>query len=389
MEVIKRIKSLRHKFYIWLYHRYPIQQNKIITWNSVFRGYGDNTKYLVEYLCANKPGKYDIVWVYDRLKGPPKDLPDCVRAVPYFSIDYLKEISTAKIIISNIRIGPLFYFNKRKGQFYIQTWHSSVRLKKIEGDAAETLGEDYIEHAKEDSSKCDLIISGCDFSTNIFANSFWYDGKILKCGTPRCDILLDNSCKAFDKVRTFYGLNTETQIVLYAPTFRDNCDDELHGIPAAELITALQKHFGSNWVFLYRLHPNLEKTVESPMKDAINATSYPDMQELIAASQMLITDYSSCMFDMAFCNKPCILYAPDFDEYVAKERGLYFDIMKFPFPVAKSGSELVFCITSFDAAKYQGELNMFMQQLGSYEDGHACERVAEVIEEVCFKEMKK
>lgn len=389
MEVIKRIKHLRHKFYVWLFHKYPIQQNKIITWNSVFRGYGDNTKYLVEYLSANKPGKYDIVWVYDRFKEPPKELPDGVRSVPYFSIDYLKEISTAKIVVSNIRIGPSFYFNKRKGQFYIQTWHSSVRLKKIEGDAADTLGEAYIEHAKKDSSQCDLIISGCDFSSNIFANSFWYDGKIMKCGTPRCDILLDNSSKAFDKVRKFYGLNKEAQIILYAPTFRDKCDDELHGISVARLIVALQKRFGGRWVFLYRLHPNLEKTVPPPVKDAINATSYPDMQELIAASDMLITDYSSCMFDMAFCNKKCILYAPDLDEYVTKERGLYFDIKNLPFPSATSNNELLSCIKSFDDDEYQDKLNMFMQQLGSYEDGHACERIAEVIEDVCFKEMKK
>src|SRR5690606_28368099 len=89
---------------------------------------------------------------------------------------------------------------KRKSQYYIQTWHSPLRLKKIEKDIENNLDESYIERAKIDSKMCDLMISGSDFSWNIYRNSFWYDGEILKCGTPRCDIFFTNNTYIIEKV---------------------------------------------------------------------------------------------------------------------------------------------------------------------------------------------
>lgn len=381
--MIGKIKKLRHSFYKWLYGKYPLQ-NKIIAWNSVFKGFGDSPKYIIEYLCENFPKKYDIVWVYDRTKAPPKDLPLGVRAVPYFSLEYLKEISTAKVIISNIRTGQMHHFPKRKGQYYIQTWHSSVRLKKIEGDAAAFLGEEYVETAKEDSSKCDLIISGCDFSTEIFQNSFWYNGEVLKSGTPRSDILFKDNTEIKQKVSDALKTNG-ARIALYAPTFRDKECDPLHNIDVPALLNALQKSLGGEWVFLYRLHPNVAKSLTPPCENAVSATEYPDMQELLCACDLLITDYSSCMFDMCVRKKPCMLYAPDLDEYTSDERGLYFEISDLPFSCAVTNDELIETVNSFDEGEYVRKADAFLDRVGSYEDGQACRRVCEKIEKAVFK----
>ena len=72
--MLAKIKKLRHKIYLGIYGHCPIKKNKIIAWNSLFKGFGDSPKYIIEYLCENFPDKYDIVWVYDRTKSPPKDL---------------------------------------------------------------------------------------------------------------------------------------------------------------------------------------------------------------------------------------------------------------------------------------------------------------------------
>lgn len=112
-------------------------------------------------------------------------------------------------------------------------------------------------------------------------------------------------------------------------------------------------------------------------------TSYPDMQELIAAADTLITDYSSCMFDMAISGKPCILYIPDIEEYTAKERALYFKLTDLPFPVTLSMDELCLTISNFDCNTYKAKVQAFLDAVGNYENGHASESVAKYIEEKC------
>ena len=113
MSFIQWLKSTRHKAYLWLYHRYPIQKNKILLWANEFKMYGDSPKYIAEYLAGHEPGKYDLVWVLNKDVPLPENIPDEIRVVRYFSIQYLKEISTAKVIICNARTGEAFFFQKR------------------------------------------------------------------------------------------------------------------------------------------------------------------------------------------------------------------------------------------------------------------------------------
>lgn len=183
MNIIQKIKHLRHKTYLCIYHHFPIQNNKILIWANNFHAYGDSPKYIGEYLLRNYPKKYDLVWVFEKDSAIPEDMPQEIRIVRFFSVEYLKEISTAKIIICNTRTAPYYFFDKRKEQIYLQTWHSSLRLKMIEGDAP-SLPADYIKSAKEDSKKIDLLLSGCAFSTEVFRRAFWYDGEIMEGGTP-------------------------------------------------------------------------------------------------------------------------------------------------------------------------------------------------------------
>lgn len=373
MSVIQQIKALRHKAYIWKYCHTPIQNNKIILWANSFKQYGCSPKYITEYLIKHYPGAFDIVWVFEPGASFPEDLSKKVRVVYYFSLEYLKELHTAKFVICNMRTGDAYYWHKRPEQIYIQTWHSSLRLKKIEGDAIDSLGQEYAAVAQKDSQKIDLLLSGCKFSTDIFKRAFWYDGEILESGTPRCDILRNNTEETRAKVFRHYGLPMDSKLALYAPTFRSNKPSDFLGMD----FERLQKALGDNWVIGARLHPNILNSVE--VSGAVPMSKYPDMQELIAAADLLITDFSSCMFDMAIAKKPCMLYAPDLEEYLAKERGLYFAIENLPFPIAKSMDALCKLIADFDEEAYQKNLSAFMDTIGSYEDGHAAERVCNYI----------
>jgi CDP-glycerol glycerophosphotransferase len=373
MKLINQIKNLRHDVYIELYRHMPIQKNKIILWANSFKQYGCNPKYITEYILQNYSEQFELVWVFESEATKPEGLEKKVRIVHYFSLEYLKELHTAKFVICNMRTGAAYHWKKRPEQIYIQTWHSSLRLKKIEGDAAEHFTQDYIEICKEDSRKIDLLLSGCRFSTDIFKRAFWYDGEIMECGTPRCDILLNNTEYTRRKVFAHYNLPEESKLILYAPTFRSNKPSDFLGMNFIRLKEVL----GDNWIIGARLHPNVLVSVIP--EGAVSMSKYPDMQELIAAADILITDFSSCMFDMAIAKKPCVLYAPDLEEYLEKERGLYFDIEKLPFPLAKDMDDLCRILSEFDSGIYQQNIEAFMKTIGTFEDGHATERVCEYI----------
>lgn len=373
--------SLRDFFFklrLELYRKLPIKRNRIVFLSHLGKSYGCNPRYLCEYIAGKYPGKFDLTWVYDKVTSSTPQLPEGVRTVPYFSHEFLRIINTAGFVVSNTRISNAFYFKKRNGQTYIQTWHSSLRLKCIEADA--NLGAEYEDFAKRDSAKIDVIFSGGRLSSEIFKKSFWYHGDVIESGTPRIDWLKNLTDNDLEMIYRKSGLSSHTRYLLYAPTFRKGASTDAYISDFTEVLDALKDRFGNDWKVLYRLHPNLKGTVHIQASDnVIDMTDYDDIQELLAISDMLVTDYSSSMFDAAFCNKSCILYACDLSEYVASERKLYFDIGTLPFPLAKTETELVSVIKNFDQKSYDKSLSEFMQTIGSCENGSACRQISDYI----------
>lgn len=357
----------------------PVRRHRIVFLSHLGKTYACNPRYICEYLALKFPGKFDLIWVYDRQQSCKPNLPKGVRAVPFFSYRCLRYINTAGFVISNTRISDDFFFKKRKAQRYIQTWHSSLRLKCIEADA--DLGTQYEEFAKRDSSKIDVIFSGGSFSSNIFRNSFWFKGRIVESGTPRIDWLMNLKEDTIDNIYLKSGLSKQCKYLLYAPTFRKGGHADAYLKDFDSLCKALDRRFGGDWKILYRLHPNLKGNVilNNFTQNVIDMTEYDDIQELLAISEVLITDYSSSMFDAAFCYKKCVLYAADFDEYIANERRLYFEVGTLPFPLVHDEKQLVDVIASFNEEKYRQAVSEFMITIGSKESGQSCKTISDYI----------
>ena len=357
-----------------LFSLFPIKDNKIVMISFSGKGYGDNEKYIADELLGRNE---NVLIVWATKKSFKNSLPNSVLYTKFGSIKYYYHLSTSKIWVSNSR----FYYGvrKRKKQFYIQTWHSSLRLKKIEKDIEEKLSPRYVATCRRDSKMIDLITSGNAFSSNIFRRSFWYEGEILECGTPRCDTLINDRLikKIQEKVRRQYNIDNSKKIILYAPTFRKKKEDEVFYINCGEL----GERIGEEYIILARMHPNSKKRVDES-ENVINATNYPDMQELICAADYLVTDYSGCCFDMMIAGKPCILYTPDLDQYITKERDLYFDFKELPFKITDDREDLVKAILSFNEKEYQAKIKQFNKRVGLCEDGHAAEKVTNVILEI-------
>ena len=345
------------------------------------KGYSCNPKYICEYLRKYHPGEFSLHWIYDPTCSSKDDIPYGVLPVSMYSPRFKYDILTCGFLISNTRLPLWFNYKNRKGQCYIQTWHSSLRLKKIERDAK--LGKDYDQTAQCDASKTSLMISGCKFSSDIYKRAFWYTGPILEVGTPRLDFLLNQSesekCVIFDKV----GLESEVHYVLYAPTFRKGGALDAYNIDYKLLVDTLVEKYGGKWKVLCRLHPNLigKVSFDNVAEECIDVTNYNDIQELLVISDILITDFSSCMFDIAFMRKQCILYASDYLQYINNERDLYFNIQSLPFPLATTNNELMDAINNFDQVLYTNKVNEFLLEIGTYEIGEACEKIYSYLKE--------
>lgn len=384
---MKRLKNTISLLIIYLFNCFPIKKNKVFIYSYYGGQYGCNPKYLSEYIYAHYPqGRFDVVWAFNDLASK-KHLKG-FRKVKNMSISYFYELCTSKIVITNFRTTDLYV--KRNNQYYIQTWHSSLRLKQIEKDTEETLPKQYVQMAKKDSIKCDLLVSGCQYSTDIFKRSFWYDGEIFEHGTPRNDVLFQNDDKRRNAVLEQLDISKEKKILLYAPTFRKDNNLDSYNLDYASVLEKLEAKFGGEWIVLVRLHPHLINQSNRLIygNNVLDVTSFDDIQELLLISDVLISDYSSLMFDFSITNRPCFLYVPDVKEYIKGDRKLYFNLMELPFKSVTNNEDLIEEIEKFKNEEYKRNLAEFSNQIGSFEEGHACEQLLNRINKICYKEKR-
>ncbi len=371
----KSLKSFKYYFY-WLH---PIQRNKIVITSYFGKGYGDNSKYIVEELLRDsKKDEYDIVWIVSDMS---LDMPDGIRKVLTRSNQAIFEEATARIWIDNARKSECV--RKRKGQYYIQTWHGDIAFKKIENDAYSALSTNYIRNAKNDSRLADLFVSGNEWMTQKYKTSFWYNGEIAKCGYPRRDILYRGD-QLIDKIKQKLNISPDKKILLYAPTFRKSngaVDLSVYNLDWQGVLSALSQRFGGEWVGLVRLHPNISaysKDLNIP-GNIIDVTGYPDMQELMLISDVCISDYSSSLFEFAVTKKPAFIFATDIELY-KKDRDLYFSFDEIPFSVCENNDELICEISNFEETKYgEKHFQFYHNKLGMYEEGNASKYIANII----------
>ncbi len=356
---------------------FPIEQNKILCCNMKGKRYGDNPKYIADEILTQNLN-YNIVW----LMKPEyeTELPDGIRRAPYNIVSIAYQLATSKIWIdSNTKpLGTL----KRKGQYYIQTWHGSYGLKKMYGDIPDKINLFDKGNIQYNSKIQDLFVSNSRFYSEIYRRAFWYHGDIVECGSPRNDIFFTQNEICKTRVQKYFKTR-DMHMALYAPTYRNNFGTDAYHLDFERLKENLEKRFGGQWVILVRLHPHNMMDAEHFIDytdTIINATSYSVMQELLVACDVLISDYSSCMFDFVTTGKPCFMYASDASKY-KDEHDFYFDLEELPFPLAQNNDEMERKIVGFVDEEYQKELQALFNKVELCENGTACRQVVEIIRE--------
>jgi CDP-glycerol glycerophosphotransferase len=375
LSVYHFFKNIGLSYYI--FRIFPVKSNKIVFNNFNGNDYGDSPKYIAEELISQNVN-CKMIWLLKKEHLHSNHLPEKVIPVRIGSFRAAFELASSKIWISNVRL-PLSV-KKRDKQYYIQTWHGAPALKRVEKDVEFNLDKRYIQSAKADSQKINLFLSNCRSFSKLIRSSFWYEGEILECGLPRNDILFDKNEKVQEKVRSFFGIPNDVKIILYAPTFRVNQDKDIFQINVDNTLSAIESRFQEEWIFMARLHPNIDKKTYSFMdhRKVVNATYYSDLQELLRVVDIVITDYSSIMFDFAIRKLPVFLFTPDLKDY-KKERNFYFSFDELPFLIAENNEELAENIKRFDLIDYHRRVSDFFSIIESYEQGQASKIVVNKI----------
>jgi len=371
---------------LFLFYANKIQQNKVIflTFNH---NYMCNPKYICEELRRQKL-PVDLVWAVSARHMKSKDFPPDVRKVAHGTREFFKEMVSAKVWVDNafgFSWNPLP--TKKRKQFYIQTWHGSLGLKRI--DKKNVKNTRWSIAAWLNSKWADLCVSNSAFETEVYRQTHWPKTPILELGHARNDIFFaDEETKnaIIARVRARFKIEEGKKIALYAPTFRKHDGTGCYDLDRSRFLDALQEKFGGEWVLLNRYHMKTlnarKKKLSSIDKRIINATAYPDIQELMVAADVGITDYSSWICDFVLTGRPGFIYAPDLD-YYTQERGFYYPLEETPFPLSQTNEQLLENIRTFDADLYAQKKESFLSARGCIEDGAAAKRIVEIIKQQC------
>lgn len=303
-----------------VYKKKNIQENLVVFADSkndgipysmlaMYKTIRNTNKYEIKVLCSD----YSNLSILAKVKSINNFMKLYANAKYVFICDYFLPVSSC---------------NKRKETKVIQLWHASGVLKKFGFDAYDDLkGKKYFHNP---TKNMDYIFVSSDFCVEFFCSAFNFKkDKVLPLGTSRTDLLFEEEYKKrciFNFYKKYPNLK-EKKIILWAPSFRGNVEDLF--LKGYDEIKKLQKELSYEYEVLIKVHPHLKN------KYRIDNCEIPT-NELYPVIDLLITDYSSILFDFILLKKKIVLFVPDYDEYKRK-RGMYIDIEKeFDFPIIKN-----------------------------------------------------
>lgn len=307
------------------------------------------------------------------------------------SREHYRALAHARYVVANHAMPPWFF--KRTGQTYLQTWHGTP-LKRLAYDLQDMPYQrtERLDWMEEEVPRWDLLLSSSPYATQVMRRAFRYEGQVLETGFPRNDILSTPEWERIGThIRKRLGIPQGKKVVLYAPTWRDDRHhaEGRQGFSLELDVQTMRQALGDDYVLLLRTHHLITDrdriAASRPAgRDAgpfvIDVSRYPDIAELYMAADVLVTDYSSAMFDYAILGRPIVLFTYDLDWYRDHVRGFYFDLeAEAPGPVVRTSAEVAEAVRAAPDAeqRYADAYDRFFVKYCPHDDGQAASRVVD------------
>lgn len=291
-------------------------------------------------------------------------------------------VQTARVLVNNNNFP--FYFKKNKGQYYLQTWHGTP-IKTIGSDIPRKYSSaSYRKTMLRESSNWSALVTQNEYSSNILRKSFQFEGKILELGYPRNDVIVHAKENTRHVTRIQLGIEENEFVVLYAPTWRETKRDLQGKIKFESMLGSAVLPNAPSRLLLRGHHNEYSHGVSNSTTTDIDVSTYPEINDLIMASDCLVSDYSSLIFDYSLTGKPIFIFAPDLEEY-SKTRGMYLDLELLPgIVVTKDFDSLRACLT--DSVNNSGhrpnETLGLRDSFASSDDGSTAAKIAQIVLDV-------
>jgi len=393
--------SLKNGLWYYLCRKLGALNEDKFLWEGVSgRQFAGNEKYLYMRVVEKFPNAVHV-WVFQDQDGVDRNKDTLAGAtiVRRFSWAYIFHLATAKYLFTGTSL-PAFYI-KRLGTLFIQTWHGTP-LKTLGFDIKSTTARDLNRNSTENvmfhqSRMWDYFVAPNQFSAEKFASAFKYSGELLKTGYPRNDLFYwdeERQRRIARQVRQRLNIPDGKKIALYAPTFRDSdgFGKKTSVVRFPLDMDTMAKALRDDWVLIIRAHILTGGVFSvAPHSDFLRRAfvdECDDPQELCLAADVLITDYSSILFDYANTRKPMVLFCPDHETYASRTRGLYFDPNeKFPGPIVTTTEQVVEAVrnSSQHAPSFSAKYQAFVEEFCAWEDGSASDRVLDRVVADAFK----
>lgn len=383
----RRYRTLGKRLYR-LFLKLPVRKNKILFESFLGRNVSGNPKYLYEYLCNHEIGKsYRMYWI---LNDPDETISAPGKKILRRSIRYYYHMATAGFWIFNTRQDSDII--KRKKTIYLQTWHGTP-LKRLGFDmddvnmASQSNIVEYKRQFYANSRRWDYLLAQNQYSADIFRRCFVFRKSLLALGYPANDVLFTkNNEQDIRSLKEKMGIPLDKKVILYAPTWRDDhfVRKGYYQMKMELDLKLMQERLGEEYVVLLRMHYLIMNVLDIHAYQgfAYDFSAGSDIQELYLVSDLLITDYSSVMFDYANLRRPIVFYTYDIDAYRDSLRGFYFDFEKEACgPICRTTSEVVEAIEkqAIWREEYAEKIASFHQKFNHIDDGNASKRILEIV----------
>lgn len=397
--ILKRIiKAKIQSIPFYICRIFPIDKKKIVfCCIEGTTGYSCNPKYIAEECIRRNQKKltdFKLVWLVNDMT---KSFPQEIKVVKNTLWNRAYQLTTARIWIDNSR--KQLEVRKRKNQVYIQTWHAKLGFKPTGLDRGKSFSEIAYMVSKHDSDMVDYWLSNSDWYDKTLKTGSLYEGKTLRMGSPRCDILVNRSDVDKQRIHCKFNMSDNVKILMYAPTFRGGSQGINREIETGNhmpdfslLLKSLEKKFGGEWYILLRLHPQLTaRHINSGVFNnrLIDISNEDDMYEILAGCDAFMTDYSSAAFDAMVMKIPVFLYCDDYEEYESERGKLLWNLKDLPFVFCGRNIELDDKIKNFNTKSYILKLNEMLKRENVLEDGIASVKVTDFIKKIIYKDEEK